>query len=111
MFLATAALSAGCTTSQAVRRWHAAAEAEQKGDLGAAIAGYKEAYSLDSSLVGAELNRLRLLAARPGQKATVDKRLKELLTRHPSRAEVNRSRPPGRFEVEVIRPPPAQTRI
>ncbi|HAN32775.1 MAG TPA: hypothetical protein DCQ06_14370, partial [Myxococcales bacterium] len=82
-------LLSGCTTSQAVRHWHTAAKAEQQGKLGAALREYAEAYRLKSSLVGAELNRLRILAERPGQKDKVSKRIVELQQKHPDRAEVN----------------------
>ncbi len=54
-----------CTTSRAVRRWHEADAAIGRGDRALAILRYEEAYGRDGKLVGAEVNRIALLARDP----------------------------------------------
>ena len=54
-----------CTTSRAVRRWHDGDAALARGDRATAILRYEEAHARDGKLVGAEVNRIALLARDP----------------------------------------------
>ncbi len=86
--LLCAAALGGCTTSKAVRHWHSGWQREARGDLSGAAKFYAKAYARDGRLLGAELDRLRLLARQPDQRKAVDTRLKELLKDHPEAVEV-----------------------
>ncbi len=68
----------GCTTSRAVLAWEAGWKAEAAGDLKLAGRRYAEAYERNDRLVGAECNRLRLLARAPDKRAEVQEDLATL---------------------------------
>ncbi|MCO4761415.1 MAG: hypothetical protein KC502_07915 [Myxococcales bacterium] len=72
----------GCTTSKAVRAFHDGEKAEKAGDYARAAKRYQWAFKRNGALVGAELNRLRILARQPDEAANVDKALKELSAEH-----------------------------
>ena len=63
---------AGCTTSRAVRAWHAAEKARASGDRELALRRYDEAYGRDGRLVGAEVDRIGLLAGDVGAASAVE---------------------------------------
>ncbi len=74
-----AAFLSACTTSTAVLTWHDAWKAEQAGDLDKAERGYTTAAELNPGLVGAECNRIRLMAAHPDRIAATQASLDKLL--------------------------------
>lgn len=78
----------GCTTSRAVRAWHAGIAAEDAGQLTKARRKYAESYGRNSAHAGAELARLRLLATVPESRKKAEESLKELLEKKSDRAEV-----------------------
>ncbi len=69
----------GCTTSRAVLAWEAGWKAEAQGKYKVAAKRYAEAYSRNEHLVGAELNRIRLLARAPDKRLAAGKALDALL--------------------------------
>ena len=77
--LALATFAGGCTTSRAVRAWHAGIAAEDAGKLKKARRKYSEAYARNGKHVGAELARLRLMARVPEAQKKADAALKKLL--------------------------------
>lgn len=81
-------LTSGCTTSRAVRAWHAGIKAEDAGNLRVARARYNESYGRNSAHVGAELARLRLLARVKESRKRASKRLTELLKKKGDRPDV-----------------------
>ncbi len=86
--LAAVIASAGCTTSRAVRAWHAGIEAEDAGHLRRARRKYAESYGRNGKHVGAELARLRLLAQIAESRKKAKERLKELLEKKSMRPDV-----------------------
>ncbi len=58
----------GCTTSRAVLAWRQGWQSEEKGNNQAALRDYAEATSRNGKLVGAALNRVRLLAVQPDRR-------------------------------------------
>jgi len=79
---------ASCTTSTAVLTWHDAWRAEQTGDLERAERAYAAAFELDPGLVGAECNRIRLVAAHPDRAAQAQASLDKLVKAKASAPEV-----------------------
>ncbi len=77
-----------CTTSRAALAWEDGWQAEARGDLKRAGSRYANAYSRNGFLVGAELNRLRLLARVPDKRAAVGQELDRLLAKRGEVAEV-----------------------
>lgn len=80
-----------CTTSRAVRRWHDADAALARGERATAILRYEEAYARDGKLVGAEVNRIALLARDPAA-------ARQVRTAHEALAE----KKSGVVEVELL---------
>ena len=78
-----AVLISGCTTSRAVRAWHAGVAAEDAGKFRKARRKYDESYGRNGALVGAELARLRLLARLPESRKKAADQLKKLLEDKP----------------------------
>jgi hypothetical protein len=78
----------GCTTSRAIRAWHDAEDALAAGNRAKAVDRYSEAYGRDSGLVGAEANRIALLARDPAATARVAEAYDALATQKAGRVEV-----------------------
>lgn len=72
-------VTAGCTTSRAIRAWHRGVAHEQAGDVHKATRAYGEAYGRNNAHFGAELARLRLLARSPDSRKRADEDLQKLL--------------------------------
>ena len=68
-----------CTTTRAVLAWEKGWQAEAKGEPQTAMARYAEAYGRNDRLVGAELNRIRLLARTPDKHIAASTALDALL--------------------------------
>lgn len=81
-------LATGCTTSRAQLSWEAGRAAEAKGQRDVAMRRYQEAYSLRDHLVGAELDRIRLLAEVPDRKPQAQEALETLLKKRGGLPEV-----------------------
>ncbi len=79
---------AACTTSTAVLTWHEAWKAEQVGDLERAERGYAAAFERDPSLVGAQCNRIRLVAAHPDRATQAQTALDALIKAKAAAPEV-----------------------
>lgn len=80
--------AAGCTTSRALQRYYDAEAALAGGRAAQAVTAYEEAWGRDRSLVGAELNRLALVARNPTSLRQVQDAYDKLAAREPGRAEV-----------------------
>lgn len=78
----------GCTTSRAVLAWEAGWRAEAKGEYDTARRRYADAYERNDRLVGAELNRIRLLALAPDKRKEAQEDLDELLSKNGQVPEV-----------------------
>lgn len=83
-----ATLLPACTTSRAVRAWHAAEDARRAGDRAVALRRYEEAYGRDGKLVGAEVDRIALLARDVGSSAAVEAARAKLVEKKAGRVEV-----------------------
>lgn len=83
-----ATLLPACTTSRAVRAWHAAEDARRAGDRAVALRRYEEAYGRDGKLVGAEVDRIALLAQDVGSAAAVESARSKLVEKKAGRVEV-----------------------
>ena len=79
---------AGCTTSRAALAWEAGWRLEAKGEPDTAMRRYADAYDRNDRLVGAELNRIRLLAGAPDKRAAAEADLAVLLTKRGEVPEV-----------------------
>lgn len=77
-----------CTTSTAVLVWHDGWVAERAGDLEKAERKYTVATELDPGLVGAECNRIRLLAAHPDRQSQAQQALEKLMKTKAATPEV-----------------------
>ncbi len=86
LLLATALTD--CTTSKAVRAWHDAEAARERGDRARALQRYQDAFDRDGNQFGAEVARLSLLALDPSATARVTAGHEALLVRRAGTVEV-----------------------